>query len=115
LEDNDEVLLLTLDEADRLIGGLGDDLLYALTRASEAAEVPQRISIILIARDANFLGRLRPQVLSKIRPDEALDFKPYGRSEIFDILSDRVEGAFRAGSVSAEAIWFISRVPSSNS
>jgi cell division control protein 6 len=109
LEDNDEVLLLTLDEADRLIGGLGDDLLYALTRASEAAEVPQRISIILIARDANFLGRLRPQVLSKIRPDEALDFKPYGRSEIFDILSDRVEGAFRAGSVSAEAIWFISK------
>lgn len=109
LEDNDEILLLALDEVDRLLGGVGDDVLYALTRASETAEIPQRVSMILIARDASFLGGLRPQVLSKIRPDEALGFEPYGRSEMFDILRDRVEWAFMPGSVSAEAIDFISR------
>lgn len=109
LEDNDEILLLTLDEVDYLLAGIGDDILYALTRASETAEIPQRVSMILITRDTGFLGGLRPQVLSKIRPDEALGFKPYGRSEIFDILSDRVEWAFTAGSVSAEAIGFISK------
>ncbi len=109
LEDNDEILLLALDEVDHLFAGIGDDILYALTRASEMAEIPQRISMILIARDAEFLRGLRPQVLSKIRPDEALDFKPYGQSDIFDILSDRVEWAFISGSVSPEAIGFISK------
>ncbi|MEM2340863.1 MAG: AAA family ATPase [Candidatus Bathyarchaeia archaeon] len=109
LEDNDEILLLTLDEVDHLLTSIGDDILYALTRASETAEIPQRVSMILIAKDTGFLGGLRPQVLSKIRPDEALGFEPYGRSEIFDILSDRIEWAFTEGSVSAEAIRFISR------
>jgi cell division control protein 6 len=109
LEDSGEILLLTLDEVDRFVMGAGDDILYALTRASEAAGVPQRMGMILIAKDGGFLKGLRPQVLSKVRPDEVLDFKPYGRLEIFDILSDRVERAFKPGSVGTDAIEFISK------
>jgi len=110
LEGENKILVLTLDEIDYYVRTTGEDIVYELTRLTNSVrDVPQRLNFIFIARDHSFMEVLSPSTLSKFRPQEHLEFPPYLKTQLKDILADRVEEAFRPNTVSEEIVDFISR------
>jgi cell division control protein 6 len=108
LNENDKILVLTLDEIDYYIRTTGEDIIYDLTRLTDAVtNVPQRINLIFITRDHSFIKLMRPETLSKFRPQERLEFLPYEESQIKDILIERIKVAFREDVVSDDIVYFI--------
>jgi len=90
LEDRDEYLLLTLDEADYLLKTNGSDALYILSRISdEYVSSKQRISLILIMRDLTALYLMDRSAKSSLLHN-VIKFEPYTSVQIKDILSERV-------------------------
>jgi len=110
LNEHDGFLLLTLDEIDYYVRATGEDIVYELTRLTDTVtNVPQRMNFIFIARNHSFMNVLSPSTLSKFRPQERMEFPPYEESQLRDILTDRVEEAFREDAVSWEVVDFITR------
>jgi len=108
LNEHNKFLVLTLDEIDYYIRTTGEDIVYELTRLTDAVKgVPQRINFMFIARDHSFMNIMSPETLSRFRPQERMEFPPYAENQLKDILKDRVEEAFRRGAVSEEIIDFI--------
>ncbi len=88
--------LVVLDEIDALVKRNEDDsLLYELTRINEKLS-DGWIGLIGISNDLHFKDFLDPRVLSSLGEEE-LVFKPYASEELYDILRQRSELAFRAG------------------
>jgi len=109
LNEHNKYLILTLDEIDYYIRTTGEDIIYELTRLTDAVkDVPQRINYMFVARDHSFMNVMSPETLSRFRPQERMEFQPYLENQLGDILKDRVEEAFRRGTVSDEVIDFIS-------
>ena len=108
---HDVYLTLTLDELDYFIRLNGPDLLYALTRATEESGAPNRISIIAIARDKNFLRFLDAATQSTFMHN-VLMLDRYTAPQLRDILSQRVEEAFKAGVVEEDTINLIAEIAS---
>ena len=107
LNEHNKYLVLTLDEIDYYVRTTGEDIVYELTRLTDAVKyVPQRINFMFIARDHSFMNVMSPETLSKFRPQERMEFPPYLENQLKDILKDRVEEAFRGGTVSDEIIDF---------
>jgi len=101
LEDRDEYLLLTLDEADYLLKTNGSDALYVLSRISdEYVSTKQRISLILIMRDLTPLYLMDRSAKSSLLHN-VIRFDPYTSKQIKDILCERVfeEKAMRVEAV----------------
>lgn len=95
-------VILVLDEVDSLVTRYGDDLLYGLTRMND--EAPKaNVMIIGISNDVRFKEYLDPRVLSSLSEEEII-FKPYTPEELEAILRDRVDLAFKKGSISNEAV-----------
>jgi cell division control protein 6 len=110
LSKNEIILLLTLDEIDHYIETVGEDIVYELTRLTDATKDSfQRINFIFIARSNEFMQKLSPETLSKFRPQERLHLLPYTEEQLRDIISSRVEEAFIEGSISQDIIDFIAR------
>lgn len=108
LNEHNKFLVLTLDEIDYYIRTTGEDIIYELTRLTDAVkDVPQRINFMFIARDHSFMNIMSPETLSRFRPQERMEFQPYLENQLKDILKDRVEEAFRHGTVSGEVVDFI--------
>jgi len=108
LNEHDKFLILALDEIDYYVRTTGEDIVYELTRLTDAVKgVPQRINFMFIARDHSFMDVMSRETLSTFRPQERMEFPPYLENQIKDILMDRVEEAFRKGAVSEEIIDFI--------
>jgi cell division control protein 6 len=106
--EHDRYLILTLDEVDYYIKTTGEDIVYELTRMTDAIRnVSQRINFIFIARDRFFMNKMSKETLSTFRPQERLEFRPYSINQIHDILKDRVDEAFEVGTVSDEMLSFI--------
>ncbi len=88
--------LVVLDEIDALVKRSEDDsLLYELTRINEKLS-DAWIGLIGISNDLHFKDFLDPRVLSSLGEEE-LVFKPYTSEELYDILRQRSELAFRQG------------------
>ncbi len=110
LNERNKLLVLTLDEIDYYVRTTGEDIVYDLTRLTDAvANVPQRINFVFIARDHSFMDKMSPAALSKFRPQERFEFPPYEEDQLRDILMGRVEEAFLKNTLSEEIIDFISR------
>jgi len=110
LNEHNKLLLLALDEIDYYIRTTGEDIVYELTRLTDAVtNVPQRINFIFIARDHSFMDVMSPATLSKFRPQERFEFPPYEENQLMDILIERVKEAFWENTVPEEIIDFISR------
>ena len=110
LDERNKVLVLTLDEIDYYIRTTGEDIVYELSRLTNSLQdVPQRLNFVFIARDHSFMDVLSPDTLSKLRPQERMDFPSYREDELRNILDERVALAFMDGVVSDEIINYVAR------
>ncbi|RLF15542.1 MAG: hypothetical protein DRJ97_03645 [Thermoprotei archaeon] len=103
LEQNDLQLILTLDEVHYLVTRQGKDLIYDLTRLHEQFKGARRLHLILISRDDTFLSLLDSAAQSPLKAD-IVRFNKYSSSELYDIVSDRVEEAFQPNAVSSQVV-----------
>ena len=103
LNSNHLIELIVLDEIDALIKRQEDDsLLYELTRINETLK-SSWVGLIGISNDLHFKEFLDPRVLSCLSEEEVV-FKPYLANELYDILLERAEKAFRPGVLSDSSL-----------
>jgi len=86
-----------LDEIDSLSGKRGDELLYQLTRIDEEIR-KSSVILVLIWDTLDFKGMLSSSVLSSLSGEEIL-FEPYNKEQLYNILLQRVELAFKKGTI----------------
>ncbi|MCJ7794541.1 MAG: ORC1-type DNA replication protein [Methanoregulaceae archaeon] len=92
------VLVIVLDEIDKLVKKSGDDTLYNLTRINSDLK-NSKVSIIGISNDLSFKDFLDPRVLSSLSEEEIV-FPPYNAPQLVDILAQRSDAAFIPGAIS---------------
>ncbi|SEW18066.1 ORC1-type DNA replication protein [Halobacterium jilantaiense] len=100
IADDDEVLVVALDDVNYLFyEDEASDTLYSLLRAHET-HAGAKVGVIVISSDLDLdvIEDLDGRVQSVFRPEEAY-FSAYDRSEITDILRDRIEVGFREDAV----------------
>ncbi|MCL4412950.1 MAG: orc1/cdc6 family replication initiation protein [Candidatus Thermoplasmatota archaeon] len=81
------IVIVVMDEIDRLVKKSGDGVLYQLLRINETSSAG-KLSIIGISNDLRFTDYLDPRVKSRLI-EETLVFPPYNATQIYDILRDR--------------------------
>ncbi len=96
LEYEGKVVIVALDEIDRVAGG-GEDILYKLSRLNSDLS-RSRISLIGISNSANFLELLDPRVKSSLGEIQVV-FPPYNATQLKDILEERARMSFREGAL----------------
>jgi archaeal cell division control protein 6 len=106
ITDNNLTLIVVLDEIDRL---QSDEILYNLSRAGEEKKIPERryISIIGISNSLNYIDTVDPRIRSSSGFYDIV-FEPYNTEQIYSILRDRVELAFKPNVITAEVLYTFS-------
>ncbi|WP_137291157.1 Cdc6/Cdc18 family protein [Natronorubrum halophilum] len=99
---DERVVVIMLDEIDKLVEKSGDDTLYNLSRMNSELE-NSRVSIIGISNDLKFTDFLDPRVKSSLGEEEIV-FPPYDANQLRDILEHRSNVAFKAGALSDDVI-----------
>lgn len=102
VEGSRQNVILILDEVDSLIGKIGDDILYNLTRINSELNESQ-ITIVGISNDLVFTENLDPRVKSSLS-EEDLVYPPYNALQLKNILEQRCGVAFREGAVEGGVI-----------
>lgn len=95
IDSKDRVVIIILDEIEKLIQKSGDEILYTLLRMNELLK-HSKVSLIGISNNTNLKALLDQRVKSSLSPIEIV-FKPYNAMEIADILSIRARDAFYEG------------------
>jgi archaeal cell division control protein 6 len=104
LDEEEATMILTLDEFDSLIEKEGSDAVYKLTRLQEMRQgKPQRISFIFIMRDLKPTEVLDDSARSTLQRS-IIRLERYGKTQLVDILSDRVKLAFELGAVPEDVV-----------
>ncbi len=104
LDEKNAYLILALDELEALILSEGSDPIYNLTRIQEERlKAPQRLSLICILRQPKYLEKLDPSTRSTLQRN-VIHLEEYSKPQLEDILNDRVNLAFRQGTISAETM-----------
>jgi cell division control protein 6 len=98
----ERVVVIMLDEIDKLVEKSGDDTLYNLSRMNSELE-NSRVSIIGISNDLKFTDFLDPRVKSSLGEEEIV-FPPYDANQLRDILQHRAEVAFKPDALSDDVI-----------
>ncbi len=109
LNKHDAYLTLTLDELDFFAQLNGPDLLYSLTRTAEESGMLNRISIVAIARDKNFLRSLDTATQSTFMHN-VLALDRYTAPQLVDILNNRIREAFKVGAVNEDTVALIADI-----
>ncbi|RQG94627.1 Cdc6/Cdc18 family protein [Natrarchaeobius chitinivorans] len=99
---DERVVVIMLDEIDKLVEKSGDDTLYNLSRMNSELE-NSRVSIIGISNDLKFTDFLDPRVKSSLGEEEIV-FPPYDANQLRDILQHRSEVAFKGSALSDDVI-----------
>jgi len=86
-------LVLVLDEIDELVGKVGNDVLYNLTRCSSILQKTQ-VTLIGICNNLMFTDALDPRVKSSLSEEELI-FPPYNATQLQGILRARAKEAFQ--------------------
>ncbi|MDN7024843.1 ORC1-type DNA replication protein [Methanoculleus sp. FWC-SCC1] len=102
LEASGGVMVIVLDEIDKLVKKSGDDTLYNLTRINSDLK-EAKVSIIGISNDLRFTDFLDPRVLSSLSEEEIV-FPPYNAPQLCDILQQRADIAFAEGALDETVI-----------
>jgi cell division control protein 6 len=102
LDEEKRVVVVVLDEIDKLVYKSGDDVLYHLTRINGDL-TKAKVSIVGISNDLKFTEFLDPRVKSRLS-DEKMVFPPYNAEELKDILSQRADLAFEDGVIEGSVI-----------
>jgi len=95
LDEEKRIVIIVLDEIDKIVTKNGDDILYQLLKINDDLS-RARVSLIGISNDLKFTEYLDPRVRSRLS-DEKMVFPPYNAEELFDILSERARLAFDDG------------------
>jgi cell division control protein 6 len=98
----ERVVVIMLDEIDKLVEKSGDDTLYNLSRMNSELE-NSRVSIMGISNDLKFTDFLDPRVKSSLGEEEIV-FPPYDANQLRDILEHRAEEAFEPGALTDDVI-----------
>jgi cell division control protein 6 len=98
----ERVVVIMLDEIDKLVEKSGDDTLYNLSRMNNELE-NSRVSIMGISNDLKFTDFLDPRVKSSLGEEEIV-FPPYDANQLRDILDHRAEVAFKGEALSDDVI-----------
>jgi cell division control protein 6 len=99
---HERVVVIMLDEIDKLVEKSGDDTLYNLSRMNSELE-SSRVSIIGISNDLKFTDFLDPRVKSSLGEEEIV-FPPYDATQLRDILQQRADVAFKSDTLSEDVI-----------
>ncbi|WP_336001282.1 Cdc6/Cdc18 family protein [Halorientalis halophila] len=99
---HERVVVIMLDEIDKLVEKSGDDTLYNLSRMNSELD-NSRVSIMGISNDLKFTDFLDPRVKSSLGEEEIV-FPPYDANQLRDILQHRADDAFEAGALSDDVI-----------
>jgi cell division control protein 6 len=99
---HERVVVIMLDEIDKLVEKSGDDTLYNLSRMNSEL-VNSRVSIIGISNDLKFTDFLDPRVKSSLGEEEIV-FPPYDATQLRDILQHRADVAFKGGALTEDVI-----------
>jgi cell division control protein 6 len=102
-------LVIILDEIDKLLIKDGPKAIYDLVRQATG----RFVSLILISNDKYALRRLDDRTKSSLNHEE-LFFDSYKKEQLKDILSVRVENAFRKGKVDKGVIESVSQFTAEN-
>ncbi|MBS3064183.1 MAG: ORC1-type DNA replication protein [DPANN group archaeon] len=89
----EQVVIIVLDEIDRFVSKVGDEILYNLTRINSNLKKGQ-VSLIGISNDIRFIENIDARVRSSLGEEDII-FPPYNAAEIQDILEKRTAVAFR--------------------
>ncbi len=111
LEKKDVYLTVTLDELDHFVQENGPDLLYSLTRATEESGAPNRLSIMATAYSPDFLDEVDEATRSTFMHN-LIELDKYSAAQLSDILTRRVEAAFKPDMVRQETVELISDIAS---
>jgi cell division control protein 6 len=98
----ERVVVIMLDEIDKLVEKSGDDTLYNLSRMNSELD-NSRVSIIGISNDLKFTDFLDPRVKSSLGEEEIV-FPPYDATQLRDILQQRADVAFKRETLSDDVI-----------
>jgi len=98
----ERVVVIMLDEIDKLVEKSGDDTLYNLSRMNSELE-NSRVSIMGISNDLKFTDFLDPRVKSSLGEEEIV-FPPYDANQLRDILEHRAKEAFEPGALTDDVI-----------
>ncbi|MFB6123209.1 MAG: Cdc6/Cdc18 family protein [Haloferacaceae archaeon] len=99
---HERVVVIMLDEIDKLVEKSGDDTLYNLSRMNSELS-NSRISIMGISNDLKFTDFLDPRVKSSLGEEEIV-FPPYDANQLRDILQHRADVAFKEGALTDDVI-----------
>jgi len=104
LNEQKAYVILTIDELDSLIRAEGTDALYSLTRVHEDRSIAtQRLSLIGIVRDTVLLNTLDPSTRSTLQHN-LIQLGEYSKTQLLDILNDRVASAFHDNTVQSQTL-----------
>ena len=95
IDESNRVIIIVLDEIDKLVSKSGDDVLYHLSKINDDL-VNARVSMIGISNDLKFTEFLDPRVKSRLG-EEKMVFPPYNAEQLQDILRQRASMAFDQG------------------
>jgi cell division control protein 6 len=98
----ERVVVIMLDEIDKLVEKSGDDTLYNLSRMNSELD-NSRVSIMGISNDLKFTDFLDPRVKSSLGEEEIV-FPPYDANQLRDILAHRSDLAFEEGVLTDDVI-----------
>lgn len=110
LDEEQVSVILTLDEFDSLIEKEGSEAVYKLTRLQEMRQgKPQRLSFIFIMRDLKAIEQLDASSKSTLQRS-IISLQRYGKSQLIDILGDRVAMAFEPGAVEEDVVALVAEL-----
>jgi cell division control protein 6 len=113
LDDRDTYLILALDELESLIHHEGSDPLYNLSRIQEdRINSPKRLSLICILRNSKNLENLDSSTRSTLQRN-IIRLEDYSESQLEDILNDRVNLAFREGTITTQTLNLVAELGNS--
>jgi len=111
LDEENAYVVLTLDELEYLVEKAGSDPIYQLTRLQETRppNSPHRISLICILRQLEILKKLDESTRSTLQHN-IIRLKEYSKSQLEDILNDRVSLAFKPNTVLPDAVSLVAEL-----
>ncbi len=96
------ILLLVLDEIDKLVHNAGGDVLYSLAQMNRDLK-KARSAIVGISNDLKFTEGLDARVRSRLN-QESIIFAPYNQGQLRDILRERAREVFQEDALDPDVL-----------
>jgi len=113
IDKKERVLIIVLDEIDRVLLKNGDDIFYFLTTMNEVLK-NSKISIIGITNNTKFMELMSPKIKSRLGEEKVI-FSPYTTAQLQDILRKRALMAFEPGILEEGVIPFCAAISAQDS